>query len=242
MSSPERFVTAEAVVLERDIAGLGSRFIGALVDLLVQSAAVLLSLPAAFEIGGDAEVVLPSVVAFLALFGYPTLAETLTRGRTVGKLAARTRVVRTDGGPVTFPVVLVRNLVRLVDLLPGFYSVGAVAILLSPRSQRLGDLAAGTVVLYEAPIEAPQPLEVPLTADVQHARRGMDVTGLMPQDYQVVRSFLARRHSLDPGARERVASELERRLRPRVGAPDSDSSPELFLEALIAESRGRPDR
>ena len=238
MSSPERFVTAEAVVLERDIAGLGSRFIGALMDFVVQAGAVLLSRLVGAEIGGDAEVILPATVGFLAIFGYPTLLETLTRGRTLGKIVARTRVVRTDGRPVTFSVVLVRNLVRLVDFLPGLYSVGAVAILLSSKSQRLGDLAAGTLVLYEAPVQVPRALNVQGTVEVDRVRRGMDVSGLLPEEYGLVRSFLSRRYELDPVARQRLASELAERLRSRVqSSPDSD--PEVFLEALVVESKDR---
>jgi len=242
MATGEPFVTPEAVVLERDLAGLGTRFIGALVDALLQGAVVLVAIAAASVSTPDAAVVLLSVTGFAVLFVYPTAMEAGTRGRTLGKMAARTRVVQSDGRPVTLPAVLIRNLLRLIDLLPGAYAVGAISILVTRRGQRLGDLAAGTVVVYEAPPRAPQALALPPSAEVDRTRRGMDVVGLTSAEYNVVRSFLLRRDGLEPAARANLATDLHRRLRDRVGTAEPHAPPEVFLEAVAAAYRERYER
>jgi uncharacterized RDD family membrane protein YckC len=239
MAAGETFVTPEAVVLERDLAGLGTRFIGAFVDALVQTAVLLVAGAAATASDPDVAVILLSITGFAVVFVYPAAMEAGTRGRTLGKMAARTRVVLVDGRPVTTAAVLVRNLLRLIDLLPGAYAVGAISILLTKRGQRLGDLAAGTVVVYEAPPGAPRELALAPSAEVDRARRGMDVAGLTAAEYGVVRSFLLRRDALDPAARAALAADLQRRLRDRVGTADPDAEPEVYLEAVAASYRER---
>ena len=241
MSASQRFVTPEAVVLDRELAGLGTRFIGGLVDGVLQILVLIAAGVTAENLSDDAAVILIVLTFFSVVFVYPTAMEVGTRGRTVGKLVARIRVVRSDGRPVTFPVVLVRNLLRLVDILPNFYAVGAITILFTRRSQRLGDLAAGTVVVYEAPRTPPVPFQVAPSPAIERARRGMDVTGLSPAEYGLVRSFLVRRGTLDPDARARLAEDLRHRLADRVGTAEPGASPETFLEAIAAEyaARGR---
>lgn len=241
MSTPrdETFVTPEAVAVEAGVAGLGSRFVGAVVDGLIQFGVLLAVGIAAAGIGGDAAVILFLVMSFLMLLVYPAALEAATRGKTVGKMAAKIRVVQADGSPVTLPAVLVRNILRLVDMLPGTYAVGGLAILLTKRGQRLGDLAAGTVVVYDAPAAAPAPLELPPDERRASLARGIDAGALSREEYRVVRSFLLRRHGLHPDARTRLADDLSGRLRPRVGGERLDSSPEDFLEALVAAYRER---
>jgi uncharacterized RDD family membrane protein YckC len=235
----ERFVTPEAVVVEAELAGLGSRFIGAFVDAFLQGGLLLIASVMAQTLPSDAGLVLLVVTSFTVLFVYPTALETATRGRTVGKMVARTRVRLADGRPVTFPVVLVRNLLRLVDFLPSFYAVGAVCILVTRRAQRLGDLAAGTVVAYEAPVRPPEVLEIAERPALDEARRGMDVAAITPDEYALVRSFLLRRASLEPHARDHLATNLRDRLRAKVGSEAADVAAELFLEAIAAAYRDR---
>ena len=86
---------------------------------------------------------------FLLIWGYHIFFEFLWNGQTPGKRVAGIRVLTTRGEPVTFVHVLVRNLLRIVDFLPSSYMLGAVCILVTRRSQRLGDLAAGTIVVHE---------------------------------------------------------------------------------------------
>lgn len=237
----QRFVTPEAVAVERELAGLGSRFAAALLDILIQIAifaAVGIGLAAARP-GPDTVVVVVLVTWVALLWVYPIAFETGLGGQTPGKRAARIRVVRSDGRPVSFLPVLVRNLLRIVDLLPSMYAVGAVLILVTPRGQRLGDLAAGTVVVYETPVPEPQELAFEHGPDRERLTRGMDVGTLTPQEYSVVRSFLLRRGGLDPAARAGLADRLADGLRRRVGAPEGRESSEAFLEAVAGAYRER---
>ena len=241
MAWSERVVTPEAVVLEREIAGPGSRFIGALMDLLVQGGLVMLALGASVVLPPGGSVVIVSSAVFVAMFVYPTVTETLSRGRTLGKVVAKTRVIRTDGRPVTFAVVLVRNLVRILDWLPSFYVVGAVTAIVTRRTQRLGDLAAGTLVVYDVRATLPEALHVEPQADALRMTAAMDAGGLSAEEYHLVRSFLQRRYTLEPAARQRLGADLAARLRHIVAGPDG-GPPEAFLEAVAASYRERHAR
>ncbi len=238
MSEPH-VVTPEAVALETDVAGLGSRFMAALLDAVIQGGVVIVAVMASAPLGIDTVLIVVSVASFSMLFIYPTVMEAGTRGKTVGKMAARIRVVQVDGRPITLASALVRNLLRLVDLLPAVYAVGATSIFVTKRAQRLGDLAAGTVVVYDAPAPVPQELRLPESPGRDRMAREVDVAGLTSEEYSLVRSFLLRRESLRPEARARLAADLASRLRPRIGAPGSGEDPETLLEAVAEAYRGR---
>jgi uncharacterized RDD family membrane protein YckC len=239
MSVTDEFVTPEAVTLETNVAGPGSRILAGMLDGLIQFALILIGSSAAGAVGGDAGLIFGLVVTFVIFFGYPLVLEATVGGRTVGKLAAGIHVERRDGGPPSFAALLVRTLLRLVDFIPAFYAVGMVALIATPRTQRLGDLAAGTVVVYDKSLPFPVPFSLPPDEGRDRMARSVDPAGLSEQEYAVVRSFLLRRASLDPAARERLAADLAGRLRPRVGAHTDASHPEAFLEALVSAYRQR---
>jgi len=139
--------TPEGVELELVLAGVGSRLVATVIDYLVKGAILLALWIIGTAVGGD-EVggfLLAGLVvaSFLVWFGYDVAFETLASGRTPGKRAAGLRVVRLGGEPVGFLASAVRNLLRLVDSLPGLYAVGALSVLFSRRNQRLGDLVSG---------------------------------------------------------------------------------------------------
>ncbi len=155
--------TPEGVELELVLAGVGSRLVGSLVDFLIKAVLLfalwLVSAVAAEDAGGFF-IALTIIASFLVFWAYDVAFETLASGRTPGKRAAGLRVVRMGGEPVGFLASAVRNLLRLVDMQPGFlFAVGAITILFSQRNQRLGDLAAGTLVVRErlAPLPAVRP-------------------------------------------------------------------------------------
>ena len=230
-----RIATPEGVDVELTLAGIGSRFIAAFADFVLQWAVILAAALLLGVTGGDAEGwarAVFAIVFFLVFFGYDVFFEVRSRGRTLGKRWTGLRVVRTGGRPVTFVPSCVRNVMRLVDFLPVAYAVGMLSIFVTQKNQRLGDLAAGTLVVRERPGSfTSTPAVVPATA---RAVDGWDVSAVSAQDIGTVRQFLARRQSLADQARTDLASELERRLRPRVaGAPD-ELSPEEFLERLSA--------
>lgn len=230
--------------MELVLAGLGSRMVATIVDTFVIGATlvalwVIGLLFSAGDLGGVAAALL-SVASFLVLFGYGVAFETLASGRTPGKRAAGLRVVRSGGEPPGFLASAIRNLLRLIDIMPGFYAVGAVAIFVSSRNQRLGDLAAGTLVVRERRARSTVPT-MPATSDWAEADRyaAWDVTGITVFELVTVRRFLERRHDLDPSARARLARDLATRLQPRVvGAPEGQA-PEQFLEALAAAKAAR---
>ena len=133
-----------------------------------------------------------------------------------------------------FVTSAVRNVLRLVDILPGAYLVGMVAIIVTGRNQRLGDLAAGTLVVRERIVPPPSGgWDPPASTTDRAALEAWDATALTPEEVATVRRFLERRATLVPDARARLAAELAGRLRPKVAAPD-DVGDERFLEMAIA--------
>jgi len=241
--------TPEGVDLDLVVAGLGSRFMSSLVDSALQAMLIfpLLILAGATSAG----VPIASLGGFLVIFGYPVVCDALLDGRTVGRRLTGLRLVTEDGGRVGFLAAAVRNIVRIVDFLPGAYSVGALAVIVSTRNQRVGDMAAGTLVVRAAPVRrgsavpgagrvAPEaPTAVAPAAPLPEGAGAWDLTRVTAEDVRVVRSFLARRPELDPAARVRVGSELARRLRPAVVGPDPSLPDEVLLEQLLAAKAAR---
>jgi len=254
--------TPEGVDLDLPLAGLGSRFVAQLVDLVLKTTIIvglLLLLGLAAGDGGDTasqdDVSTGAAVAFAVLFifaltfFYDVLFETLGTGRTPGKRLMGLRVLRAGGQPVGLRASVVRNILRLVDGIPLSYIPGTVAILATKRNQRLGDLAAGTIVVRDprprggtrrrfgrgrrrsAAVVATAPL---LAAETEH----WDVSAVTLDDLATVRRFLERRADLVPEARARLASDLASRLRPRVTG-DEEAGDEPFLEGLAAAKANR---
>ena len=232
-----RIATPEGVDVELTLAGIGSRFIAAFLDFMIQSAVLLAAAWLLGVLGGEADgwaLAAFSMVFFLIFFGYDVLFEVRSRGRTPGKRWTGLRVVRTGGQPVTFIPSCVRNVMRLVDMLPSppLYAVGMFSIFVTRRNQRLGDLAAGTLIVRERPggfKDAPGDMPAAV-----RAADGWDVSAVSAQDIGTVRQFLARRESLAGGARQELAEELERRLRPSVAGAPEGLAHEEFLERLSA--------
>jgi uncharacterized RDD family membrane protein YckC len=235
--------TPEGVELELVLAGVGSRLVGAMVDFLVKAAILVALFVLGAAAGGDEGgflVALAIIASFLVFFGYDVAFETLASGRTPGKRAAGLRVVRLGGEPVGFMASAVRNLLRLVDMQPGMmYAVGASTIFFSQRNQRLGDLAAGTLVVRErrAPLLAARPAGPDFAVADRYA--AWDVSGVTAFELVTVRRFLERRWQLDPGARNRLGWELAERLRPKVAGAPPNLHPEQFLEALAEAKASR---
>jgi len=232
--------TPEGVPLELTLAGVGSRFASALLDYILQfiilvALALVLRYGAGFSPGSSSVSAAFWVVGFFAVFwGYDVAFEVLNSGRTPGKAANGLRVVRESGAPVTFGPSAVRNVIRIIDLLPGTYLVGITSILLTKRNQRVGDLAAGTLVIRET---RRLPPEVRVAPSVQTPT--WDTSAIGREDLDTVAAFLARRHELEAGARIQIAAELAGRLRPKVGGAIAADGDEMFLERLVAAKRGR---
>ena len=232
--------TPEGVPLELTLAGVGSRFTAALLDYILQivilvALALVLSYGAGFSPGTSSVSTAVWVVGFFLVFwGYDVAFEVLNSGRTPGKAMNGLRVVLESGAAVTFVPSAIRNVIRIIDLIPGNYLVGVTAILVTKKNQRIGDLAAGTLVIRES---RKLPPDVPVSAWVEAP--AWDTSAVDQQELDAVAAFLARRNALEPGARMQIAAELAGRLRPKVGGAITGSGDEIFLERLVVAKRGR---
>src|SRR5688572_13002889 len=134
--------TPEGVEVELTLAGIGSRFIAAGIDFTIQIV-VIIALAVLLRPAGDAGFAIFTSGAFALIFFYDVLFEVLGRGRTPGKRVTGLRVVGPGGRPIALVRSAVRNILRIIDILPGFYAVGMTVIFITPRNQRIGDLVAG---------------------------------------------------------------------------------------------------
>ena len=230
--------TPEGVAIEIVLAGLGSRFLARLLDSVIQILAIIalaVMIGAADGSGIVRAVVI--VLIFLVVFVYDVAFEVLNHGRTPGKLAAGIRVVGDAGEPVRFLASAIRNIVRLVDFLPVFYLVGSISIVATRHDQRLGDLAAGTVVARDRfPGLAHAAAPITVTPDLVAT---WDVSAIRPEEVHAVRQFLDRRLSLRWPARSYFAVDLANRLAPRVVGVPPNSHPEYVLEGIVVAKQHR---
>jgi uncharacterized RDD family membrane protein YckC len=231
-------VTPEGVTLDLPLAGVGSRFIAAIIDTAIQVVLLIAIVLIGSALPDSGVVAALTVIGAFAVFtAYDICFETLASGRTPGKRAVGLRVVTRGGAPVRFLTSAVRNLLRLVDILPGTYLVGIVCVIASRRNQRLGDLAAGTLVVRERTAAA---RAAPSWTSAAHPPvdpediEGWDATALTSEETATGRRFLERRTTLVPEARARLAAELAGRLRPKVATPSDDLADETFLERAVA--------
>ena len=230
--------TPEGLELDLLLAGIGSRMIAAILDLLVQGTLAVAVLIAVAAIGSGIAQAIGYIAWFLLVFGYNILFETRAAGRTPGKRWAGLRVVLPSGRRITVAVSAVRNLLRLFDFLPAFYAVGVISILVSQRNQRVGDLAAGTVVVRERrPTQRVASGAVPVSPGVGDLA-GWDVSAVSAQEIAAVREFLARRTTLEPRARAGLAQQLAAGLQRQVAGGTAGLSAEQFLEA-VAEAKAQ---
>jgi len=237
--------TPEGVELALDLAGLGSRFTAGLIDLVIKIVIIAAIEVPAIESGSTVAAIVAIAAPLLIYIGYDVLFETLGGGRTPGKRMTGLRVLSADGGPEDVVSSLIRNVMRLIDGLALLYIPGIVAILVTRRNQRLGDLAAGTIVVRErlggrragergapvefARIELGRPVE---PAPDAPAPAEYDLSGLSDAELAAVRSFLDRRYDLDLPARYALAQQLAAALRPKVAGPLEGLDGERLLEAI----------
>ena len=231
--------TAEGIELELTLAGLGSRFTAALVDGIIRTGIMLALFFLASQTAEDGSgllIALIVIMIFLVYFGYDVLFEVLSSGQTPGKRWSRLRVVRLRGEAVGFTASLIRNLLRIVDFLPGGYVVGIVSLLVTRHNQRIGDLAAGTIVVRDRPTQGHTPAYGSVAPpDVE----GWDVSAVTDEEMVAVERFLERRTHLTGDAREALADQLYSALRPKVAGVPRDVRRETFLEGLVAAKRAR---
>jgi uncharacterized RDD family membrane protein YckC len=251
--------TPEQIALEFPLAGVGSRFLALAFDTLIQlSVGMVLAFAgfmAAIQIprllgaapiattnrGNGALWVLALVIlgVFLLFYGYYIVFEIAWRGQTPGKRLVGLRVISASGRPMTALQAILRNLLRIIDQVPGLYAIGILSVLVTARNQRLGDLAAGTVVVREQPTARHQMTQEEPAARVQDRLRA---NRLSEQELALIERFLQRRDDLEFELRGRTALEIATRVRQRLGLTEdmrdgASTNNEDLLERVLAEYR-----
>ncbi|MCP3939215.1 MAG: RDD family protein [Actinomycetia bacterium] len=214
-------VTPEGVLLEFRPTGIATRTIGRLVDLALMSVALMVSglVLGLVALATPTWVVIAAwvVITFLILFGYPVAFEVFGAGRTLGHRATGTRVIRTDGGPVRFRNAAIRAMMFLVDgpVTAGFG--GVVSILVSSRSQRLGDQAAGTMVVKLADKSLVQAGPAIIPAGYEEVAAQIDLARLTKADVLLAVELLRRGSEMREGAQSDLGSRVRNHIDARLG-------------------------
>jgi uncharacterized RDD family membrane protein YckC len=266
--------TPEQVSLRFPVAGIGSRFLAVFADTLLQIAfyvALILifvlitasapqSMAGEFTRGGEKWLVaFVILIHFLMYWGYFTLFETLKNGQTPGKMIFKLRVIQDSGRQITFFEAMTRNLIRVVDVIPSFYLVGVISMLCNRRHKRLGDLAAGTLVVHERQTDGPgwsgngtrtftaasftpSPTESLLQSQIaqQIALPADAVARLSVEDLGVIDRFFSRILDMDLTTRAGIATRLTSQMAARMQIEiPAEWKPERVLEAIAHQMRAQ---
>jgi len=235
------------------LAGIGSRFIALLVDTLIWVAAILLlalaswllvpGITAFSRLSAQWAVAIYVLVLFLLNWGYFTLFEAFWNGRTPGKRIARIRVIQQSGRPIGLFESMARNFIRYVDQIPFFYAVGVIAMFSTRQHQRLGDMAAGTLVVRDREQETPlwgesgtRLFAAPIFPEIHPISEPHVALSLSA--LEVLEGFFARRLDLPLATRAALARRIAGAIQAKSGLePPPDLSDETFLEATARELR-----
>jgi uncharacterized RDD family membrane protein YckC len=245
--------TPERVSFDYQVAGLGTRAIAQILDLLIISVilAAVYFVALAISIVGSVTATLVALIgSFVVIFGYFWLSESLWSGQTIGKKAFRLRAVGDRGEPLTFAQAGIRNIVRVVDFLPYAYGVGLIVLFANGKGKRLGDLAAGTIVVKDsdhvwlwqlpgarwpaagAPLTPPPPAYAPASAAELTLRR------LDPEVRRFVASYARRRPELSMEVRVRLATQVQSSLSTALPDVFAQYGPLAALDRLADLERG----
>ncbi|MGA4802769.1 RDD family protein [Streptomyces lavendulocolor] len=240
-------VTGDAVVLGLRPARLPSRALALAIDLVVVWTVYLLisvALAMATASLDEAAVMAVTIATFLlVLVGAPIAVETLSHGRSLGKLACGLRVVRDDGGPIRFRHALVRGAVGVVEILMTFGVVACIASLVSERGRRIGDVFAGTLVVRER-VPAARGTAVPPPPPWLVGRFAeLDLSAVPDELWLGIRQYLTRMRQLDPAVGRALAERLADELVARTGTPPPPGVPAAeYLAAVVNERQARDAR
>jgi len=247
MSSSDKLTieTPEQTTLEFPLAGIGSRFLAIALDTLLQVAVmgvvsivlIALAIPFSFFFRGAGlwAFAITLLVVFTIDVSYFALFEALWNGQTPGKRWTHLRVIQDTGRPISPYDAVLRNLLRIVDWLPTLYAAGIVTMIVSRENKRIGDYAAGTVVVHEKPLEAVGSIWKVPAAGALVTPLGSQIT---MDELQVVETFLERRGSLQPDVCRAIARQIADRIGGRMGVlAETRPDAEKFLEAIAEQRR-----
>lgn len=255
MHNPDYSIsTPENVDLHLELAGLGNRILAGIIDQTIAIVVIIIMSLAAWGLFTLTSMsAMPAHVknitygfiimvlifgTFVIHFGYHMFFEGTWQGQTPGKRIAQIRVIEQNGQPVTWPAVIIRNLVRVIDT--ALILIGVLAIMIDGKERRFGDLAAGTVVVRERnsellitgkddlDLENAQPTDTDL----------LDIGRITPQEYEILLSFLKRRKTMSKKQRPLVAAKLMEHFKQKL-SDESAKSAEDYLEGLCRAYRTR---
>jgi uncharacterized RDD family membrane protein YckC len=240
-------VTGEAVALELPVANFPSRIAALLIDIAVQGVLLLVVFIAvattSSQLNGDYIAAVLIAAEVVVLVGYPTAFETLSRGKTLGKMALGIRVVGDDGSPVRFRQALVRALVGVLEIWTIVLApVGLITSIISARGKRVGDMFAGTYVIQErVPARhALPPVFAVVPAPLAAWAQTLQVTTLSDQTAEAAGSYLRRFSELTPHARDSLGAQLANAVAAQVSPPPpAGTPPTAYLAAVLAVRRER---
>ncbi|MEU6502183.1 RDD family protein [Streptomyces californicus] len=241
-------VTGDAVVLGVRPARLPSRALASAIDLAaVFTVFILISVMLGIASAALDEAALAAIMVasfLLVLVGGPVAVETLSHGRSLGKLVCGLRVVRDDGGPIRFRHALVRGGMGLVEILMTFGVLASIASLVSARGRRVGDLFAGTLVIRERVAVPGRSVAVPPPPPWLVGRFAqLDLSAVPDELWLAVRQYLTRMQQLDPGVGRSIADRLAADLVERTGTAVPQGVPAAaFLAAVLHERQARDAR
>jgi uncharacterized RDD family membrane protein YckC len=269
--------TPEQVDLHFPIAGIGSRFIAVLLDTIFQLIAyalLILSIYLLTKNSADSTVhnskradewITAAVILFhfLLYWGYYALFEAYWKGQTPGKRLMKLRVLKDSGRSITLFESMMRNLVRVIDVLPGWYLIGLISMLCNKENKRLGDLVAGTIVVHERMDEQPlmshisrtftssiYPEQAAVTRFMPHAQQewaaneaGLPadaVARLQPGDLHTIEIFFSRALDLSVEKREELGTRLAATMSAKMQFPLPEGvRPERLLELIAHKMRSQ---
>jgi uncharacterized RDD family membrane protein YckC len=240
--------TPENLTLEAEVAGFGSRFMAAFVDyaIIIITLGLLTLLFAQSFFSAEMQTSWAAAaygfIVFLLVLFYHLVFEFFWNGQTPGKRRVGLRVVMNNGMPVTTSAAVTRNLVRLFDFLPLLYGFGLISMFATRHVQRLGDIAAGTIVVRERAGLSLQSLREDTTVEYYHINRmsqldpRVNVEPLSPEDRRVLVGYLQRRANFDEEQRQRLSIGLARKLAYRMGVASARDTADLFPGVRSAET------
>ena len=241
-------LSPERVQLKLNIVGIGSRFAACFIDSIFQSILLVFLIAGAislhvsglirWEMQNFRDYLLLAILlllGFAILYGYFILFETIWNGQTPGKRFLHLRVVGENGSPVTFLAVLIRNLIRIFDALPSGYAIGIVSMLLTNKNQRLGDLAAGTLVIRESGEQAPVTMDFQVIDTPWSGAARLRMHDITEADFAVLKKYLLCRDTMKRESMLSMDEKLILFFSQKLGLkPEETGDPLEFLRQVAA--------
>jgi uncharacterized RDD family membrane protein YckC len=254
MPSPQYSIsTPENVDLHLELAGLGNRILACVLDTLVSlllntviTIGLLfvwfslkqMSVPSGVLAATSTYLLMLGITAnFIVIFGYFLFFEGFWHGQTPGKRIVQIRVVEQNGQPITWSSAIVRNLIRIVD--QSVLLMGLVSMFIDKNERRIGDFAAGTMVIRERTPES-SAIHITSVPDSNTFSAQLDVGRITPDEYDLLMTFLKRREKIK-AARSTVADQLSDYFKQKLGEENYSGTSESFLESIYTAYKSRAD-